>query len=659
VLVQKADVFRGAMLKNLSIKAKLACLAAVGAASTLTLLAVSTAGSANVGRSLKQAVDVSTALRHHVEADMLHDGLRADVMQAIYDGEDANRRQLSTALQDIDQHSERFREVMASHGRLDLPSDVKAALDEIGPAMNAYVQTAHETGALALADRKAAIARLPAFNQAYEELEAKNRKVSDVLEDANRKLESAAAASVRMAAIAGWSVAAFFGALVLWVALRVGRSMGQDIEALRSGMDVLETQSLAEMQRSVDALSRGDLTATPHIFSLKVEISSNDELGKAAETFNRMSQQVEEMAKAYGAAQTKLGQMLAEVAYRAHELSVNSHNLGGIADKVNVSGRDITLAIGEIAEATDLSSKTTSEIAGGSEQLALSATDCMNAVERMANAVDQVMIDSQRQGQAASEAVMVAQEGSVAIEQTIASMALIKNEVEESAAVVRELGERQAEIGAIVKTIDDIAAQTNLLALNAAIEAARAGEQGRGFAVVADEVRKLAERSSIATKEIAELIENVRRGVQAAIAAMESSTLEVERGAQQSDAARSAFDLILDSIDTLNNLAQANMQAVDAMMNDARVVSEGIANVAAVSQETAAGAQELSATIEEVARSAQGVAQNVRKQETSMEQLASESLQLEATADDLESMVKQFKFGEAESLPSAPVHKAA
>ena len=220
--------------------------------------------------------------------------------------------------------------------------------------------------------------------------------------------------------------------------------------------------------------------------------------------------------------------------------------------------------------------------------------------------------------------------------------------------------EYSSQIGAIVETIDDIAEQTNLLALNAAIEAARAGEQGRGFAVVADEVRKLAERSGRATKEIATLIGNVQSGTKQMVQAMDVSLQQVEVGSGYAGQAGQALEAILEAanlvtsqvqeivaawkdmsqatddlmsgIDGVSAVIEENTASTEELAASSNEISAAVQNVAAVSEENSAAVQEVSATAEEV--SAQ------------VEEMAAASQSLAAIATQLQESVMQFRMTE-------------
>jgi len=208
-------------------------------------------------------------------------------------------------------------------------------------------------------------------------------------------------------------------------------------------------------------------------------------------------------------------------------------------------------------------------------------------------------------------------------------MARIQKTVALSAAKVKDLDEKGQQIGEIVGAIEQIAEQTNLLALNAAIEAARAGEHGRGFAVVADEVRKLAEQAGNSTRQISSLIMSVKATVDETVQAIEGTTKEALSGAARSEEAGKALKQILTnaeqvadqassvaelthaatgSMSTMASAAESNAQVAAEMASGAERVGSSISEVAAVGEESAAGAEELSASIEEVSASASELA---------------------------------------------------
>jgi methyl-accepting chemotaxis protein len=242
-------------------------------------------------------------------------------------------------------------------------------------------------------------------------------------------------------------------------------------------------------------------------------------------------------------------------------------------------------------------------------------------------------------------------------------MSQIQTVVVEATSKVEELGKLGERIGTVVETIDDIAEQTNLLALNAAIEAARAGEHGRGFAVVADEVRKLAERSQRETKTIAELIRGVQRGTREAVAAMEQAAQQVAVGTTQADEAGQALGAILQAVETTVTQVRGIAAAAQELAARAQGVSDTMATISAVVEEATAATEQMAASAEKMGRAigniaavaeensaaTEEVSASAEEMSAQIEELSAQAEELAATAEQLQQLVAQFKLDAAEA----------
>ncbi len=270
-------------------------------------------------------------------------------------------------------------------------------------------------------------------------------------------------------------------------------------------------------------------------------------------------------------------------------------SLGDLILKISDSVQNTASAAHEI-------SSTAESLAAASQEQSAQADEVANAVEAMSRTITENAMSAGRTADVATKNSTMALESGKVVELTVQKMKDIADVVQNSANSIEQLGESSKQIGEIISVIDDIADQTNLLALNAAIEAARAGEQGRGFAVVADEVRKLAERTTEATKQIANMIKGIQSETQQAVVAMNKGTVEVQSGIELADKAGDSLRQILTStqevLDMVNQIASAS--------EEQSATSEQISkNVIAISKVTA----DSTARVEEVAKTADELAQ--------------------------------------------------
>jgi methyl-accepting chemotaxis protein len=268
---------------------------------------------------------------------------------------------------------------------------------------------------------------------------------------------------------------------------------------------------------------------------------------------------------------------------------------------------------GQVATAANQLRCNSEQIATGAEEVAAQAGTAATAGEEMSVTSGDIAQNCQMAAEGARRAAETAQNGAAVVDKTVAVMGQIALNVQESAKTVENLGVRSDQIGAIIGTIEDIADQTNLLALNAAIEAARAGEQGRGFAVVADEVRALAERTTRATKEIGEMISTIQKETKGAVAAMGLGVRQVEAGtaeaARSGEALREILEQVQDVVMQVNQIATAAEEQTATTSE----ISTNLLQITEVVQETSRGANESAQSAAQLSGNAEELLQLVRK----------------------------------------------
>ncbi|MBW7886963.1 MAG: methyl-accepting chemotaxis protein [Bacteroidetes bacterium] len=389
-------------------------------------------------------------------------------------------------------------------------------------------------------------------------------------------------------------------AKIRWITLLIGiASVGAVVSVIRFIVRRIVVLPVLEIAMQSERVSSGDLSfvQTP---MLEKKIHSGDEIGV--------------LARAYQTMLNSLRTLIKQVQESSEKVTVATYEISGAAEQMAAGAQEQT--------------SQTEEIAGAINEMA------KNISENSQNALSSAEI--------AKKAKSVAESGGTAVNNTITGMKRIAEVVHESTATVQTLGASSDQIGEIISVIDDIADQTNLLALNAAIEAARAGEHGRGFAVVADEVRKLAERTTKATKEISTMITTIQNDTCNAVHSMSSGTKEVENGIFLAEKAGDALTEIVDVSQKTTEMVVTIASSSEEQASTADHIAKNIEAISTVAHQSAGTIQQIAGAAEQLNRLTDGLKAVVNRftfeQKTDKKITQSNERQLSTTKEKIDGL---------------------
>ncbi|MDF5936902.1 methyl-accepting chemotaxis protein [Pseudomonas aeruginosa] len=535
----------------MNIRQRILASGAIGIVAVVLLGGVGFWGQLRLGKALSENELSVNALRNHMEGDMMHDALRADVLAAfvVQPGDGAAAEQVR---QDLQEHSQWFRKVVEQNQGLPLNDAIHQALVELRPDLEAYIGAAESIVGKALLDPVAARAELPQFVQAFKELEGRNEALSSLIEKHVEQTNRAREDSMRYSA---WMLAG--GILVACLVL--GQLCRQLLRAV--------LQPLRKLVSSARVIAQGNLQEP-------IGVDSDDEAGQ--------------LQRALGEMQENLRQMITIIRQESEELHDTSQSIG----------------------------QTSQSIVDGASQQADSATSMAASMEEMITNISQISDHADNARVISAKSEELASSGGQVILNVVEGMSRIADVVNQSSTSITALGQSSDEIHSIIQVIKGIAEQTNLLALNAAIEAARAGEAGRGFAVVADEVRGLAARTTQSTQEITAMIEAHPR---------QHGASDQQHGGRREPGQRG-----------VSFARQAGVSINEIL--------DGTRHAASVVDEISQTIREQSRASDEIAQRVELIAQRSQQNTQAMHEMAATARRLNEVAATMRSSVERFKI---------------
>ncbi len=431
-------------------------------------------------------------------------------------------------------------------------------------------------------------------------------------------------------------------AFCLLTALYVARQITAPIVSLTQAAEQIASEDMRRLADETRTMASGDLTHEIQLEPRRIEVSTGAEIGRMGAAFNLMLDRLVEIAKAFNLVSAGLRDIVLHVQAAADEVATGSDSVAGATGRAARGNEATVSAVEGITSTLHEMNANIQNVARNAQSQSASTTQTLASIENMLRSVQTVAGAAERLVEIASRASRTVTDGGMAMEAASQGMGEIRDVIRSSAVFVQDLGGMAEDIGKIVEVIDEIAEQSNLLALNAAIEAARAGEHGLGFAVVAEEVRKLAERSATSTGEIADLVKRIQNQVSKAVDNMEKSTAIVEQGMRRTEELRANLQHIGQSVGEVSKCSREIGEATAEQSAGTQQIEQATSRLGELTHEISAATEQQSSGTEQVVDSIEQIRVMVQENAESASELAASSEELSRQAGLMRELTSRF-----------------
>lgn len=604
-------------------------------------------------KSTDELKQINSMTRNQMEADMMHDALRGEVLALVLASGKGDLEGLKAAKAGIADTSQTFRDALSANEKLNLSPATKKSLADVKPLLDSYLGSA-EAMAKVASQPEALERMLPQFDNDFVALAGGMEAVSDAIEAETNEVMKHAVDWHRDGVQLLNVVSIGVGTLAFLFQLLLIRRIIKGLRESEQGLSFLKDEVTPRLKAGLEDLAQGVLRVPSAIPTMPRLSTKGDELGQLNASIQRVVDDARELHASQSTAIHRTSGLVRQIHEETHTILEGSDNIRMVSLEGAQSMESVASSVSHVASQTESANQHVHQMAEELNTLQRGAQRQSAAVEESRKAVDNTVraIESLHTnlGQMSEES----KNGQQRVTEVASIMGDIVEQASRSEDIARNLDRQSQAIGSIVETIDHIANQTNLLSLNAAIEAARAGEAGRGFAVVAEEVRRLATESAESANQIRQLIEEARITAESMVEASHNTSQAVQTGQTEVERTRAAFDRFRTIVEDATHRLQIVQQSSESVTQQADVIESSAHQNAKTCNEMVASVQSMQGDFANLQEATENIAANSQEVAASMEEASNSAESFAELAARLAEIVQQFRLDDGDENLDEP-----